>query len=42
MQAKKIYSEFSSIFDGKLFFKEYQVFSLSKVLCKIYICKMST
>ena len=32
--SKKIYSDISCIFSGKLFFKEFQVFSLSKVLFK--------
>ena len=32
--SKKIYSDISCIFSGKLFFKECQVFSLSKVLFK--------
>ena len=32
--SKTIYSDFSSIFSRKLFFKECQVFSLSEVLCK--------
>ena len=30
--SKKIYRDFSSIFSGKLFFKECQVFSLSKIM----------